>query len=116
MMSIILLSIVSFCIIGFLYLGKKSNNELDEYQSKAESFVNSIFENETYKPEVKTERAYGIPYFSLSFSDSENKNHAQSNGLISLFCERIEELCEDIKPRGERFDATMAVNIISEED
>ena len=110
------LVIVALLIIGFLVLFVRANRERQKNQDAVESYVTEIFSKQSYRPEVTARTIYGIPAFALKFKTDNEKEHAISNGLTALFVKKIQKLCGHLRPRGEEFDAELAVSIFSVED
>ncbi|MFV7769384.1 hypothetical protein [Shewanella marisflavi] len=112
----ILLAIVILIVLAFVILSIRSNRAKLKNQQSAERFVGIIFAEQSYRPAVKASWSYGLPSFSLCFETTEEKNHAEANGLCNAFIKNIQELCGDIHPRGELFDANLAVSVFSKSD
>jgi hypothetical protein len=112
----VLLALVVFIILVFIFLSIRSSREKERYQMSVDSFVVEIFSGEDYRPEVIAGWTYGVPSFTLRFENDADKIRAEKSGLTKQFLESVQQLCCDIKPRGEKFDANLAVAIFSKND
>ena len=108
--------IVALVFVGFFYLVIAGKKDRAKYQAAVEDFVDDTFSGQDYRPDVEAGRTYGIPSFTLRFSNDEEKDHAESNGITKIFLKKVQIMCNDIDVRGGKFDAEYAVTVISKDD
>ena len=107
---------IAVVVVSLAILIVRSKLQRRKQQVTVESYVTNIFSSQTYRPEVSSGFTYGIPSFILKFKTDEEKQHAISNGLTDKFLKNIQDLCAEIRPRGEAFESAQAVAIFSLED
>ena len=115
----ILIAIVTAIVLFvgcFALIFARSKHERRKQQEIVESYVIDIFSTQSYRPEVRARYIYGIPSFTLKFRFDDEKQHAISHGLTEQFVRKVQELCRNVKPRNEEFNAEGAIAIYSEED
>lgn len=110
------LVIVALVFVGFFHLVIAGKKDRAKYQEAVEDFVDDAFSGQDYRPDVEARRTYGVPSFTLRFSNDDEKNHAESNGITKTFLEKVQIMCNDIDVQGGKFDAEYAVAIISKDD
>jgi len=107
---------VIVALVGITIVVFQTKRERKNQKNAAEQYVVSIFSEQSYRPEITTGSSYGIPTFSLKFKTDEEKQHAITNGLTDQFLRKIQDLCGHLRPRGEKFEANLAVHFYSVED
>jgi hypothetical protein len=111
-----IITVIVLIIIGIAILFISARCDRLKNQKAVDSYVDSIFSGQMYRPDVTAGTTYGIPSFTLKFKTDKEKQHAVSNGLTEQFINNVQELCSHLHPRGEVFDAEQAVTIYSKED
>ena len=105
--------LLGLLVVAAILLWWRVERQRKALLSAACGFVNSVFLSETYKPTVRVLWAYGSPTFTLCYLTREDQRDAESKGHSRAFVERIQQLCNDVRVRGGRFDAFKAVAITS---
>lgn len=114
LITILALTFLYFGISYYLWLAKRRRRNLEHKRERTEELINAvaeIFAEFSYLPGVREERCYGIPSFLLIFHDKEEMNDAISRGLIAEFTAFIQKKHDHLTPRGQPFDAELAVGV-----
>lgn len=107
---------IALVVVFFVFSMINGKRELSNYQKEIEIYRDLIFGSESYKPEVKVKRVYGILAFELCFLTDKEKYHAKDLGLTDRFIGKVQELCNNLEVHGEKFDAELAVTAFSKDD
>lgn len=106
-------ALIAFWVLSLFVRARKRQAR---YQDAIDRFVDFAFRDQTYRPEAMARSAYGIPAFALRFETDAQKEHAISSGLTEQVLSKVQELCGNLRPRGEAFSAAKAVAIYSADD